>query len=349
MTTVLKAAVIGTGVISKEHLGFLAECDRAEIVGVCDLSPIAAKYAAQRYGAAKAYTDFKEMLAEAKPDVVHILTPPQSHKFLAQACLEAGAHVLCEKPLAATHEEFEELWAVAQRCDRHLIEDMNYRFNEPIRAIDQLVADGSLGEVKEVEIRMALDIRSGGRFADENLPSPIHKMPAGVIHDFITHLVYLAVPYLPSIDTVTANWSNHGGGDLFKYDDLDALVIGKDVHARFRFSAYAMPECFSVTVRGTRGYAETDLFQPYLKVVMPRSGKQLSPLINHFVNGTGLVKATFRNLRNKIMQKTPYEGLKTLLDRTYTALATGQEPPITYSDMERTSRLIDALVANKPG
>lgn len=347
MTTPLKAGVIGTGVISKEHLSFLATCPYAELVGVCDLSRAAARHAAQRYGATAAYTDFRQMLTEAKPDVVHILTPPQSHKFITTECLKAGAHVICEKPIAANHQDFQELWALAQECDRHLIEDQNYRFNAPILAIQDLISQGKLGEIKEIEVRMSLALRDGGRFADENLPSPIHKMPAGVIHDLITHLIYLALPYLPSFDHIRATWSNHGGGDLFKYDDLDALVIGGGVHAHFRFSCYTMPETFSFKVRGTEGYAETDLFQPYIRAVYPRGGKQLSPLINHWSNGLELMKASVRNFRHKIMQRTPYEGLKILLDRTYTALISGTDLPISYEDMERTSRLIDALVAEE--
>jgi predicted dehydrogenase len=347
MTTVLKAAVIGTGVISKEHLSFLAASPHARLVGVCDLSRAAARYAAQRYGADAPYTDFNQMLAEAKPDVVHILTPPQSHKFIATACLKAGAHVICEKPIASNYQDFQELWAVAQECDRALIEDQNYRFNEPILAIHDLVTQGKLGHIEEIEVRMSLGLRGGGRFADENLPSPIHKMPAGVIHDLITHLVYLALPYLPNFDYVRATWNNHGGGDLFKYDDLDAIVIGDNVHARFRFSCTTMPEGFHFRVRGTEGYAETDLFQPYIRAVYPRGGKQLSPLVNHWCNGLDLMKASVRNFRRKIMQRTPYEGLKILLDRTYTALINGTPLPISYEDMERTSRLIDALVAEE--
>lgn len=76
MVTALKSAVIGTGVISKEHLQFLRHSDQAELVGVCDLSPAASRYAAEQFGAAAAYTDYRAMLDQAKPDVVHILTPP---------------------------------------------------------------------------------------------------------------------------------------------------------------------------------------------------------------------------------------------------------------------------------
>lgn len=347
MVTALKSAVIGTGVISKEHLGFLAQSAHAQLVGVCDLSPAAANYAAERFGAT-AYTDYRAMLAQAAPEVVHILTPPQTHQRIATDCLEAGAHVICEKPMALNHADFEALWQVAQRCDRHLIEDHNYRFNEPILAINQLIQSGSLGEIQEVEVRMALDVRGEGRFSDENLPCPVHQLPAGVIHDVITHLCYLALQYLPSVDRVSAAWSNHGGGDLFKYDDLDAIVIGGPVHARIRFSSHTQPDCFSVIVRGSRGLAETDLFQPYLRCVMPRSGgKQLSPLVNHWVNGWELINASVHNFRRKVMQQTPYEGLHRLLDETYGALRQGQAPPITFADMARTSQLIEALLAEE--
>ena len=101
----------------------------------------------------------------------------------------------------------------------------------------------------------------------------------------------------------------------------------------------------TVAVRGTRGWAETDLFQPHLRVVVPRKGgEQLTPLVNHLVNGASLVKSSVVGFRNKVMQKTPYEGLQTFLRRTYAALAGGTEPPVTFQDMDRASRLVDALL-----
>ncbi len=345
MTTKLKSAVIGTGSISKEHLSFLAQGDRAHLASVCDLSLAAAKYAAQRYGADSTYTDYQKMLHEVQPDIVHILTPPNTHKRIATDCLSAGVHVFCEKPITPTYDEFKELWTFAQSHNRRLIENQNYCFNEPILAIKKLVADGILGEIEEVEVRMAVPVRNGGVFADENLPNPIHKMPAGVIHDFITHLCSLVVRFIPDFDRVSTAWSNHGGGDMFRYDDLDAIVISGSAHARIRFSCHTLPKCFTVTVRGSKGYAETDLFQPYLRCVIPRAGELLSPLINHFVNGCDLVGASMRNFRRKIMQRTVYEGLHRLLDLTYEALIDDTPPPISFEDMERTNRLVNALLS----
>jgi predicted dehydrogenase len=341
---IIKSAVIGAGAISKEHLSFLSKSENVDLVGVCDLSRIAAKYAQERFGAKGYFTDYQKMLEVAKPDIVHILTPANTHKKIASDCLKAGIHVFCEKPIAPTYDEFHELYNLAQSYQRHLIENQNYCFNKEILAIKKLVADGIIGEVQEVEVRLVAPIRNGGAFADENLPNPIHQMPAGVIHDFITHLCSLIVRFIPDFQTCNALWSNHGGGDLFKYDDLDAVVIGGSSHARIRFSCHTSPKCFSVIVRGSKGYVETDLFQPYLRCVIPRGGELLSPMINHFINGCNFIGATFSNFRNKIMQQTAYEGIYTLLDETYEALIHEQDLPISFEDMERTNKLINLLL-----
>ena len=348
----LRAAVIGSGKISEEHLRFLGNSPLVSLVGVCDLSPSLAKYAVARFGNRKGtptvpFTDYQQMLREAKPDVVHVLTPANTHGRLVTDCLNAGCHVVVEKPAAPTNAEFRQLWEVAKANNRHLIEDHNYRFNEPVRAIERLVRQGKLGEVREAEVRMVLAIREpGGRFTDAALPHPSHALPAGIIHEFITHYCYLVQRFVPDFGTVRAAWRKHGTDTVIKYDDLDALILSGPAHARIRFSSDAAPDCFTLTVRGTRGWAETDLFQPHLRVVVPRKGsKQLSPLINQFVNGVGLARASVVGFKNKVMQKTPYEGLGTFLRETYSALQRGEPPPVTFEDMDRASRLADAMLA----
>lgn len=342
----MRAAVIGTGKISAEHLRFLQGRADAQLVGVCDLSPVAAKYHAEQYGAEQAYTQHREMFDRARPDVVHILTPAETHPPLVRDALEAGAHVICEKPLALATGELDDLFALGRERGRQVIEDHNYRFNEPVGEIERMVELGELGEVREVEVRLTLPVRDGGRYADANLPHPSHRLPAGVIHEFVTHLAYLTLRFLPSVQRVAAAWSNHGGGDLFKYDDLDALVIGGGVHARIRFSAHAQPDGFELTVRGSRGYAQTDLFHPCLRRVVPRAvGRQLSPLVNQLAGGARLARASADNFRRKLMQQTPYEGLERLLGLTYDALERGEAPPVTEADIRQTSELVEALLS----
>ena len=360
MSRPLRAAVVGTGVISKEHLAFLANKTKrthtgpheVELAAVCDLSRAAADYHASRYGAGRAYTDVAAMLAAEEPDVVHVLTPPSSHGPLSILALESGAHVLCEKPITATSTELRELLTVAEANDRHLMESQNYRFNDEIIAIADAIADGKLGAIREVEIRVALDVTSSdGRFADENMVNPIHQMPAGVIHDFTTHFTYLLLQLSQnaSFDTVAALWLNQSGNPLFRFDNLDAILAGTNaegpVHGRLRFDSDTAPDTFAITVRGTEGYIETDLFQPYLRLVVPRVGTQLSPIANHLVNGVSLAGSAIKNFGSKLLQTSPYHGLHRMLDVTYARLLAGDEPPITPGDMLTASSLVDQLLS----
>jgi predicted dehydrogenase len=266
---------------------------------------------------------------------------------LATDCLNAGTHVIVEKPIAFSRAEFLQLWELAQSKNRILIEDHNYRYNEPILAMQEIVKSGRIGEVREVEVRMNLAVRGKeSRYMDRSLPNPAHKYPCGVIHEFITHLCYLGLLFTPpKIDTIKCAWRKHGTDDIFKYDDLDALLIAGPVHTRIRYASDTGPDCFIVAVHGDKGTVSTDLFLPHVRLVAPRKGgKQLTPLVNHWCNGWELVRSSVRNFRNKIMQKTPYEGLQRFLGIAYAGMVNHTPLPITFDDMDRTITLIDSLL-----
>ncbi len=356
----LRAAVVGSGAISKEHLTFLSGrsravgdvADRIELAAVCDLSPVAADYGATEFGAGRAYTDLNDMLDAEELDVIHILTPPASHVPLATLSLEAGANVICEKPITSSAAELEQLLTVAQRYDRAVMESHNYRFNDGYLAIRKALDSGRLGNLTEVEIRICLSVTDpDGRFGDPNLPSPIHRMPAGVLHDFTTHFAYLLLGLTGDVkfNRIAAAWSNHSGVSHFRYDDLDALLIADGpagpIHGRLRFDAGSAPDAFTLTVRGTRGWIETDFFQPYLRTVVPRpGGAQLSPIVNHVANGVGFVRDGVTNFGRKLLQQTPYHGLHRMLDETYRAMREGGPLPVTTGDMLAAARLVDHLL-----
>ena len=94
----LRVALIGCGQIADAHLQELRRIPAASVVAVCDLHIDLARQAATRFGVPLAFDDVSRMLGEARPDVVHITTPPHSHRALAIQCLAARAHVYVEKP-----------------------------------------------------------------------------------------------------------------------------------------------------------------------------------------------------------------------------------------------------------
>lgn len=342
----VSSAIVGCGKISEQHLLVLKEVANVSIASLCDQSAALARFSAQRFGVGGWHTHLGEMLEACRPDVVHILTPPATHETIARACMAAGAHVIVEKPVALSNPEFQDTWKCACQHGVRLIENHNYRFNGPVAWLDQTIARGTIGRVEEVEVRMALRIRDGGRYADQNAPHPSHKLPAGVIHEFISHLCYLALQFFPTDpESIRAVWRNLGADKLFKYDDLDALVRFPTGTARLRFTCQHWPDEFSITARGTAGQAYAELFYPTCRLTRRRGGSHhLVPTLNSLSAARASLTSGIGGLWNKIAGRTAYEGLERFLQETYVALANGTEPPVTYSDMDRTSRLIDALL-----
>ena len=89
----LKVAIVGCGKIADAHASQIQRISGCEIVGVCDTEPLMAKQLVERFQIKKQCTDLAKLLDEARPDVVHITTPPESHFKIASFCLDRGCHV----------------------------------------------------------------------------------------------------------------------------------------------------------------------------------------------------------------------------------------------------------------
>lgn len=312
-----------------------------------------ARFTSERFSLPAWFTNHHEMLKAVTADVVHILTPPATHESLVTDCLLSGCHVVVEKPVALSQPSFQHLWELAQERGLQLTENHNYRFNDSILQLERDVLAGRVGSVQEIEVRLSLGIRNGGRYSDKHLPHPSHRLPAGVIHEFISHLVYLLLHFLPdsspdSFDWVRAAWSNHQGDELFKYDDLDALIVCGHVHGRLRFSCRQWPDCLSVQVRGSDGIATAELFQPAYQLIRRRSvGQHLTPLVNSLSMAGQLSRSGMGSLWGKIRNRSAYIGLTRFLQQTYANLNSGRPLPVDYSRMNATAGLIDALLAER--
>src|SRR5258708_2696019 len=109
----LKVAIVGCGKIADAHASQIQRIPGCEIVGVCDREPLMAKQLSERFPVKNCYGDLSALLGEARPDVVHITTPPQSHYEIATFCLQRGAHVYVEKPFTVYAHEADSLIALA--------------------------------------------------------------------------------------------------------------------------------------------------------------------------------------------------------------------------------------------
>lgn len=340
----LRAAVVGCGAIAYEHLPFVATSPLARLAAVCDTSPALAAAAGERFGAGAVHTDFAALLADVKPEIVHVLTPPHTHDILVRQALAAGAHVICEKPMTGTERETAGLLDAARAAGRVLVESRNLMFNDAVLTLQRMIAEGKLGQVVECDVLLSLDFL-GGPFGDRNLAGAAVMLPAGAIHDFMPHLGYLflALTGIGDDYRVRGFLKNRTANPRAGFDHLDAVIDGA-ARGRLRIATDAYPEAFRVIVRGTKGTVETDLYNPYLRFdAAPNVGKRAP--FGQVTNGRKLARAGWANLRNKIMQHGTMHGMPRMLEAVYRAILTDLTPPITPAEMLATARLCDRLVA----
>ena len=180
----LKIGLIGAGgIVRGAHLkpGWLA-VPGAEVVAVCDIHEPTARKLAEDFNIPKVVTDFRDLVAMKEIDAVDICTPNKFHTPAVLAALEAGKHVLCEKPLAVSVEEILHVRTAQKKSGKLLMTAQHHRFSEASVAIKAWVDSGALGEVYHTRVnatrRNWLPISSG--FIDPNLSGGGPCMDIGV-------------------------------------------------------------------------------------------------------------------------------------------------------------------------
>ena len=132
----------------------MAGAPGVELAAVVD--PEARRYVETTPG----YRVLEEALARVDCDAVLVASPPGTHHVVAKAALQAGKHVLCEKPLATTLQDAFDLVETADTAERILMVSQNYRYNAPFRAVQRLVMEGELGELASIRISCRRDTRT---------------------------------------------------------------------------------------------------------------------------------------------------------------------------------------------
>ena len=148
MTTHYRVAVIGAGSIAKySHVPGFKRLSNCEVVALCDVNETRARELAAETGVLGVYSDAERMLAEQQPEIVVVATPNAFHKPMSMAALRAGAHVLCEKPLALTYADAQEMFDLAAQQQRILTVGTHLRFSAPMQAAKAHVDAGFFGKI----------------------------------------------------------------------------------------------------------------------------------------------------------------------------------------------------------
>jgi len=131
----LRVAIVGCGKAAENHVAEIKKLSNASLIAACDSEPLMAEQFCLRHGVGASYTGFEQLLAEQRPDVVHIATPPQSHADLALTAMENGCHVMVEKPLAESSAVTSEVIRYAERNGCKLTVGWTYYFDPVVRSM----------------------------------------------------------------------------------------------------------------------------------------------------------------------------------------------------------------------
>lgn len=165
--------IIGLGAISRFHIDAVKKVDGARIICVCDLDEAAVKQCSNELSCA-GYTDIDEMLASQACDLVLVLTPPGSHASLVKRIAAVGANVFCEKPIALSVMQAEDMIEACETAGVSLFYGSSMRYLPAVRKAKELIAAGAIGDVQAMH-----EMRFGGGGCDNYKPLNDVHYPSG--------------------------------------------------------------------------------------------------------------------------------------------------------------------------
>ncbi len=257
---------MGCGHIAATHRRAISRLPAVELVAVCDSDASRARAFAQTHGVKNAYQRLEDLLDQARPDVVHVLTPPASHKPVVVRALEAGCHVLVEKPLALDAEEAHEMLDVARRCKRQIAVCHSYAFIPAFREARRLIDGGALGTLTSADIFWRMTTFHPGLRADA--VRWMNELPVGPYTEVLPHLVYLLQAVMPGLQLAEVT----KGGPLAAghASELRALFTSDAGPVTLGVSLSSSPVRKLLSVRGTAMSLDIDLATNTLIVLRNR-------------------------------------------------------------------------------
>jgi predicted dehydrogenase len=146
MTNPLRVVVVGSGIGAQHVRAFRVASDLFQIAAICDIDPVRAAAVAEEHGIPELLTDFEAAIARTDVDIVDLCTPPNLHFPQICAAIEAGKHVICEKPLVGSLVELDQLEDLARRTNKQIMPIFQYRFGHGLQKLKYLVDRQLAGE-----------------------------------------------------------------------------------------------------------------------------------------------------------------------------------------------------------
>ncbi len=315
----VKWLLVGAGDIATRRAGpALAEVANSEVVAVCDINRERADELAAKLGAGAVYTDYAEALTDSDAGAVYIATPQHTHIELSLAALDAGKHLLCEKPLGLNGAECLRLLEATRRSDR-VTSCSNYRrLSEQYKVTEAMLRGGEIGTLTG-----GWAVYSSGFYNPGNAPIR-QALGMSRIKELGFYLIDIAQNFLGMPSTAMACGSTINAAVMNDVEELATVVLSFPGGAVFTI-------IFNCTSPGTRH--ELELFGTEGRVYWP----QWPP------HGNGPVVKITRAGTEQIEAHTHENWHLPMIEDFVDAMLTGREPVCTIESATKTEIITDAI------
>jgi predicted dehydrogenase len=350
----LKVAIVGCGKIADAHALQIQRIADCVIVGVCDQEELMARQLQERFGIQRSFCDLTSLLREARPDVIHVTTPPQSHYAITRQCLEAGCHVYVEKPFTLYTAEAEELVALADQKGLRLTAGHDEQFSHAMQRMRQQARSGYLGGTPvHMESTWCYELGEGAYasalFGDKN--HWVRKLPGRLLHNLLSHGIAKIAEYLagdrPAVQVVGfPSRFLEKNGETELVDELRVIITDENnTTAYFTLSTQMRPLLHQFRVFGPKnGLLMDEDQQTLIKIRGQRYKSYGEKFIPPLTLAGQQLSNFFRNTRLFLGNDFHLDaGKKYLIEAFYRSIAVGDPVPIPYAEILRTSRIMDAI------
>lgn len=342
MQKTIRVGLVGAGYVASRHLIALRDLPFVELVGICDVDAKKASALAQQFNIPGVFSSLDAM-GEARPQVIHILTPPDSHCALTLQALAMGCHVFVEKPMAETPEECDRMIAFAAQKGLTLSVNHSVRFEPPVLEALDIVGKGLCGDVLNVSYFRGSDYpayRGGPR-------SAVYRQGSYPFRDLGVHALYLLEAFMGPIRSLSEQHYATGRDPLLTFDEWRATVEGEKATGQILLSWNMHPLQNDLWVQGTKGVVHVDAFLMQCRFYKTYPGpKQLHFIINgmrHAARSLVAIPSFVIGAATKKIKPSP--GIYASVVAFHQALAAGKPAPVSPEEGRRAIALVASASA----
>ena len=348
----LTVAIVGAGGVAETHAAVLKSMPQVRLTAICDSAPGKAEAFQQKFGLIGSYASLRTMLADLKPDVVHIATPPFAHAANAVECLGAGVNIFVEKPFALSSAEADQVARAAARSRGAVGVNHNATFNPALLRMFDAIREERLGGIEHAMVcfNMPLPVTTGPYThwlfrGTENLIFELAPHPISVILRLFgrvlsSHTLVTGEKILPS-------------GVRF-YPTWQVSMECERGTAQLYLSGAGDFEDLWVRIEAEDGAAQADLRRNTFRIVEKSHLMRPNDDLRDCLSGAaGLVRDGLHNYRNYVLSALgkpapypmQYAGMSNSIRAYYAALLTGTTPPAGLAQGIAVTHACEAVVA----